>query len=396
MKKKSNIEFESLLENDEFIRLVNADPFQAEKQIERVCLENPGKEDVIRDAVELLQHYRLKQNVDRKVVHEMWKAVLERSRSGHRRRTGLVWQVAASVGILIALSFYGYYSFRDNPLKKLANKQVEAFDEARIMISDGREIALKSNGSAIRYEADGKEITIEGKDNKKEKLNNHTENTKPVFNQIVVPYGRRHSLTLSDGTIVQLNSGSRLVFPARFSEGSREVYLKGEGYFAVTKKDGAPFFVKTDVFNVRVLGTRFNVTAYEDDLIRSAVLVEGSVEVFTNDFFKKKSCKIVPGQGCFFSDQSSDFQVRDVDLNEYVAWTKGTLQFRDQSFAAVIERVRRYYNVAVVVEDDELAGRLISGKLVLSDNTEETLTFLAKTTKSSCFLKGGSYFFSKR
>ena len=140
MKKKSNIEFESLLENDEFIRLVNADPFQAEKQIERVCLENPGKEDVIRDAVELLQHYRLKQNVDRKVIHEMWKAVLERSRSGHRRRTGLVWQIAASVAILIALSFYGYYSFRDNPLKKLANKQVEAFDEARIMISDGREI----------------------------------------------------------------------------------------------------------------------------------------------------------------------------------------------------------------------------------------------------------------
>ena len=85
---------------------------------------------------------------------------------------------------------------------------------------------------------------------------------KQVSIRFIVPYGHKHSLILSDGTKVTLNSGSRLAFPSEFQDDKREVYLCGEGYFEVTKNPGKPFFVKTDNIDIKVLGTVFNISAY--------------------------------------------------------------------------------------------------------------------------------------
>jgi len=306
-------------------------------------------------------------------------------------------RIAASIILLISFTFYFYQYLNEDSLRKFASKKIEISDEARIIISDGSEHKLKQNESHIRYDAVGNQIIIEENNNKTEKLDNHSSAKKDEYNQVVVPYGRRHTLTLSDGTTVLLNSGSSLVFPARFSGKKREVFLKGEGYFDVAKNTEKPFVVNTESINIKVTGTKFNVSAYENENSISAVLVEGSVEVARNGFFSNNRCKIAPGQGCFFSDNSDELIVRNVDVNQYISWIDGQFQFENQPLASLIKKVEKFYNKQIVVNDEELANRIISGKLVLSEQLEETLDFLAKTTKSRYIRKDdGSYLFTKQ
>ena len=401
MKKTNNIEIEILLQNEEFIRLINEDSLQAERLIEDLCQDNPDKEESIRIAAELVRRYHSEQlDFDDDKIRVMWENIL--LKSGTRKparifRLAPFWQIAASVTLLLSLTLYFYEYSHDNSIRKFAEEKVAVSDEARIIISDGSEHWLKSNGSHIKYEADGKEIVIEGKNNQCEKLTNQQSEATTIFNKIVVPYGRRHSGTLSDGTVVQLNSGSILVFPAKFSGAKREVFLKGEGYFEVAKDASKPFIVNTDLMNVKVLGTHFNISAYENEKSASAVLVEGSIEVYNNNFFNNNHCKIKPGEGCFYSDNDSKFKIQNVDVLEYVGWKDGFLQIKDQSLGNITKKVEKYYNKTIVIEDNELAHRIISGKLVLDASVEGTLAFLAKTTKSQYKLKeDGIYVFVKK
>ncbi len=398
MKRKNDVEFKALLEDEEFIRILNAEEHLSEKYLADLSRENPDKEEGIRDAADFVRHYRLKQVVDLQTINKMWQSVLKRSGQGKEHplfRIGTLLKIAASVVIVVSLGFYIHSRLQGDMLRQVAEKQVAVGDEARIIISNGEEFKLKEDGSNIRYGAEGKKIFIEEKGHKAEMLANYSEKTGPVFNQIIVPYGRRHSLILSDGTTVQLNSGSKLVFPAKFSGTRREVYLKGEGYFAVTKNKNMPFIVKTDYMNIEVLGTRFNVSAYENENSASAILVKGSIEVYTNNFLKKDRRKIIPGQGCFYSGVTSDFSIREVDVNEYVSWIDGMIQFKGQPFIQIVEKIEKYYNISINIKDDELAKRLISGKLVLCNDVEETMAYMARTTKSRYYYEDGTYIFAK-
>jgi transmembrane sensor len=400
MNKISNIEFESLLQHEEFIRLLNENPQEADRLIEDLYKENPGKEESIRLAVKLLLYYKAEQmDFDRDEITKMWKNILHKSENRKQVRifpVAPVWRIAASVAILLSLTFYFFEYSRTNSIRRFAEAKVAISDEARIIKSDGSEYRLRLNNSHIKYENDGKEIVIEEKNDQTEKLTNQQPETKAVFNQIVVPYGRRHSVTLCDGTVVQLNSGSKLVFPAKFPGSKREVFLKGEGYFEVHKDVSKLFIVHTDFINVKVLGTHFNISAYEDEKSATTVLVEGSVEVYNNNFLNNNLCKIKPGEGCFYTDNASGFKIRNVDVNEYVSWKEGYLQIKDQKLGDITKKVEKYYNRKIAIEDNELAQRIISGKLILHSQLEGTLDFLAKTTRSQYKLKeGGIYGFFK-
>ena len=394
------MEIESLLQNEEFIRMVNEDPMKANGLINDLIRENPDKEESIRLAAQLLRYYQGEQlDINQEKITLMWENILQKSKAKkqtHLFKIAPVWKIAASVAILLSLTFCFFEYTHTSSMRRYADEKVEVSGEARIILSDGSAHKLKSNDSHIRYNRDGKEIVIEEKDDQSEKLQNQIEEVKSVFNQIVVPYGVRHSVTLSDGTIVMLNSGSKLVFPAKFSKTNREVFLKGEGYFEVAKNLAKPFIVKTDFINVKVLGTHFNISAYENEKSISAVLIEGSIELYNNNLFNNKHYIIKPGEGCFYSGNDSEFRIQNVDVNEYVSWKDGFLQLKDQPMENVTKKLERYYNRLISIEDSELAHRIISGKLVLSPQFEETTLFLAKTTKSRCLQKeDGTYRFSK-
>ncbi len=203
----------------------------------------------------------------------------------------------------------------------------------------------------------------------------------PAINQLVIPYGNRSKITLSDGTTVWLNAGSRLVYPSVFVEKTREVLLFGEAFFEVTENKDRPFVVKTSALAVKVLGTSFNVSAYPDDNAIQTVLEEGSVAIRKNGAqLFEKDIVLKPNQLASFNKGTNESKVYDVDASYYTVWTKGLLSFDEIELSRVLKKVERYYNVQVNYPDPVLGTTKITGKLDLNRNVEEVFEYIAKVS----------------
>ena len=179
-----------------------------------------------------------------------------------------------------------------------------------------------------------------------------------VFNQLTVPYGKRFELELSDGTIVYLNAGSSLKYPVRFlGEGERKVFLVGEAYLEVAKDSGRPFTVRTsDLLEVQVLGTRFNVSNYPEDETTEVVLVEGSVGLHSNG--ENKSPLILePGYKGSFDRQKGNISTTPVITGVYTSWVKGELVFRAMSLENILRKLERHYNVTITNQNLEYSQK---------------------------------------
>ena len=118
-----------------------------------------------------------------------------------------------------------------------------------------------------------------------------------MFNQIIVPPGKRTNVVFADGTKICVNAGTRVVYPEVFLDDSREIYVEGEIYLEVFRDESRPFIVRTEKMNVRVLGTTFNISAYKNQTESSVVLVEGKVEV---ELINKQKIKVSPNEMVLF------------------------------------------------------------------------------------------------
>lgn len=199
------------------------------------------------------------------------------------------------------------------------------------------------------------------------------------MNQLIVPYGKRSKITLPDGTLVWLNSGSILEFPSEFKKDSREINLTGEGYLEVSHDPKRPFYVHTAKFNLKVYGTKFNINAYADNL-SSVVLVEGKVGLQTTG---KKEYILVPEEQATYSENDT-FKTQKIDVESFISWKDGYLTFNDTPMSEVLKQIGRYYNLSFDYENDSnLQGQTCTGKIILSDNLENVLTALALISSTS-------------
>lgn len=192
-------------------------------------------------------------------------------------------------------------------------------------------------------------------------------------NELVVPYGKRSKVKLEDGTEIWLNSGSVLKFPTHFSGEKREVSLKGEMYAEVAADSKKPFIVHTAHFDVQVYGTRFNVSAYEDEAVPSCVLVDGIVgfrpESGPETRMKANEKVLYDGKQC---------EKRKVSASRYTCWKEGYLELDDANMVDVLNRIGRYYNLSFNFGDKkQLTGKRCSGKIYLSDNIDNVLTTIS-------------------
>ena len=387
MRIKKDIDFVSLLQDERFLQLVK-DSNGRENQLEMLEREYPGQREAIASAVEFIGHNlsdqkRMPSNDVARIWQNIGRYMGQSIGATKNRYISLkIWRVAAAFIIIFASSAITYrWSTNRDSLEKIAAINTKVGDEAMIILSDGSKHKLGINDSHIEYRSDGGEVVVKN-DKEEEKIENVNTSKVANINQIIVPYGRRHEITLCDGTRVQLNSGSKLVYPAEFTGSKREVYLEGEGYFEVSKNPDKPFIVKTDFVDIKVLGTVFNITAYEDEQMVTAVLVEGKVAVSQkNKLFGYTEKKLEPGQGCFYSSAIFTSEIRKVDPYEYVSWKDGLLPFSDKPLVNIVNRVEKYYNHKVMIEGEKLANTLISGKLVLSDNVDEAVQYLAKAVE---------------
>jgi len=193
------------------------------------------------------------------------------------------------------------------------------------------------------------------------------------FNTLTVPPKMDYKLLLSDGTEVWLNATSKLRFPFNFSGNKREVYLDGEAYFQVTKNDAKPFIVHTEQTDIEVLGTSFNVNAYNDGITRTS-LVSGSVIARADG----KEIHLRPGQEATYKTDKG-YDVHSFDESEVLAWMKGVYVFHNTSLQEIAEVLERWYGVKVVFDNKELASKKFTGgleKLQRLDYFLETLELI--------------------
>ena len=178
-----------------------------------------------------------------------------------------------------------------------------------------------------------------------------------VFTEIHAPYGSRVEFDLPDGSSGWLNSGSSLKFPIRFANNERKVTLNGEGYFNVIRNPKKAFIVSTKNYQVRALGTSFNVMAYSDlDSFEEVTLESGKVRIekIKQDGTSSKIMDLNPGQHAHMDNISNSIKITDNEAYKFTAWKDGKLIFRNDPLERVIRNLERYYNIDIEVEDEQL------------------------------------------
>ncbi|HUH46526.1 MAG TPA: FecR domain-containing protein, partial [Arenibacter sp.] len=280
-------------------------------------------------------------------VMAAWKKVSDRSgvvqnngNSGFRMKSILKY---AAVAALFFGLLFGYWQY-DRPVQILKNNE----NAIILKLGDGevRKIAVEDLKTITNSKGG-----ILGKQKGSQLDYSYSPKTEElIYNELSVPYGQKFSLILSDGTNVYLNAGSSLKYPVKFIEGEpRQVHLKGEAFFDVAHDLEHPFVVANEGMNIRVLGTKFNVSAYPEDREINTVLVEGSVSLYGPDekYDEERSAILEPGYKAEWDRFYKSVTYEKVDTELYTGWMDGKLVIRKMPFDDILKKLQRQYKVVI-------------------------------------------------
>jgi ferric-dicitrate binding protein FerR (iron transport regulator) len=193
-----------------------------------------------------------------------------------------------------------------------------------------------------------------------------------IAQTIRVPAGQRVELLLSDGTEVWLNSSTTLIYPEKFSKTAREVELDGEGYFKVKENKEKPFIVKTSQYNLRVLGTEFNVKSYSKNNSFEAALLSGSIEV--TSLSGGERMLMIPDEQV--SLHEGLLVKNTIPDHNYFKWREGLLCIEKENIASLFAKLELYYDVKITVKKTSLLNYTYTGKFRVRDGVEHVLRVL--------------------
>lgn len=277
-----------------------------------------------------------------------WKQVRQKHIKKSRPKYISVLSKVAAVAILLLGTGYFYLLHSKNSVDEsipanaitldLGNGNIQVISpENQRTIANGKgQVLGVQNGGVLDY-------------SKAKKKDRYTKK-ELAYNELKVPYGQQFTLVLSDGTTVHLNAGSSLNYPVHFSEeGNRAVTLIGEGYFEVHKDPTRPFIVTAGDMNVRVLGTKFNLSAYPEDKKINTVLVEGSVGLYGSEetYDKEHPTLLQPGYKAAWSRDVRNISFEKVDTDIYTGWIDGKLVLKKMPFQNILEKLQRHYKVTI-------------------------------------------------
>jgi len=300
-------------------------------------------------------------------------ARLDQPHTSFRLRARYIWSVAASIAVLISVGLYFGMETKNDTSMSLAllENHTSALSGDEIVLIESEDKMQLKDESSIRYDVDGKS-NVEEHVVKKETAEDKKEK-KEEINQIIVPKGRRADITFSDGTRMHVNAGTRVFYPAVFKKEKREIIVEGEVFLDVTKDPSRPFIVKTNGFDVKVLGTQFNVCAYKEDAFASVVLVDGRVEV---DSGKNNKLELSPNQMFEINDKGT--KVKEVDVFEYICWKDNMMMLSERKVGETLDRLSRYYG-RTIWYNEEIGNIPISGKLDLRENMEDVINIVCQS-----------------
>ena len=306
------------------------------------------------------------------------------------RRTWQIPSIAAAV-ILILLLIGTYFMLSSKSSKqeivktaptetKLKNDIAPGGNKAVLTLADGSTIVLDSasNGTIsqqgnIKVKKLGNGLLVYTINSKQV-----TENDEAFFNTISTPRGGQYQVTLADGTKVWLNAASSIRFPVVFTGTERKVEITGEAYFEVAKNKNMPFKVKATSSEIEVLGTHFNVNAYNDEAFIKTTLLEGMVKVSVPDLASNQSSKFLqPGQQAEINKEGKINVLDNADTEEAVAWKNGRFQFKSTDLKTILRQISRWYDA-----DFEYKGNVnlhFTGQLTRNGNVSKVFEELALT-----------------
>jgi transmembrane sensor len=258
---------------------------------------------------------------------------------------------AAAVIILLSVAFFARNYLTDQEPAFVQIPIEPGVKGARLVMDDGRIIPLTSDTIFSITEKDG--TIIDKKSGVINYENNNTVSHDEVFNTLITNTGQEFALMLSDGTKVRLNAESRIRFPVAFVKSERIVEVTGEAYFEVAHDDKHPFIVKTQQSSIRVLGTAFNVRAYEDDPAEATTLVRGSVSIRRGDD-TDVAVRLKPGDQATITPSAGEIKVEQVDTTYYTTWKDGKFIFRNERLEDIVRNLRRWYHFEVEYKEDQV------------------------------------------
>ena len=225
-------------------------------------------------------------------------------------------------------------------------------------------------------------------------LNRQTTTTHhELQHQIHVPTGQHVEIMLADGSKVWLNSGSTLTFPSKFNGKKRLVELDGEGFFEVKSDKEHPFIVSAENVKVKVLGTKFNVKAYDDDDNIEVTLAEGKVGVGLDT---KNLIQIMPGQQIKYMKASHRFIKREVRLQSYTSWICGKFYFTNYPLEKIAKQLERSFNVRIQILGNDLRNAAFTGDFVRGENIDQILRVMTANRLIKYEIEGDQITISKK
>lgn len=312
--------------------------------------------------------------LSRNAENELWERITHTNKQRERKSKQILYYLssAACIALLIAGTWIFHLNSTDTLFEiEKVKSPVNITNDIQLILANKEEITLTEKEPLLQYDNMGKlrvnsqKIIVQKKSIQQEE--------KITYNQLIVPAGKRSMLELSDGTHLYVNAGTRVVYPVVFEKEKREIYVDGEIYLDVRPEKNRLFIVKTNKLDVNVLGTSFNVSAYEEDKQISVVLVTGKVHVKTKD---KQENTLKPNE--MYSYANGKSQIKRVNAAHYISWKDGAYAFDNESFSIVLKKLSRYYG-RKIIWDKKIHSMNCSGTLNLKDNIMEVLQGLEST-----------------
>lgn len=274
------------------------------------------------------------------------------------------YKYAAVILLLISIGYFSKDIFTSSN-----NEIIISEEKITLQLENGNIEIINEDGSSQVVDANGN--IIGSQEGTQLTYTDSSEVETLVYNTLHIPYGKRFDVTLSDGTHVHLNAGTTFKYPVKFIKGlNREVFLiTGEAYFDVAKDAKHPFITNTDDLDIRVLGTKFNISAYKEESQINTVLVEGSVSVLNNgETFNESSSTILPVEHMASWNKNIDkLIISEAEVEDHTAWIDGRLVLNEVPFNKILKKLERQYDVIFDNNNTTLENRVFTARFDVED-----------------------------
>jgi hypothetical protein len=371
---------EDLLQDDYFIASRTNPTDETDGFWEDILLKKNVSREYYDSACDLINSLRVKTDIifpDE--IDLLLKKINEantQSRRMKRRKFIFLWSLSSVAAILLALFLYDKSIPEDGTNNRNPHSSIETVkapeepvSEIQLILANDEVVAVDGVEANIIHGDEG--IAINSRD--KKLIKKPAETPETIYNQLIIPKGKRSMLTFEEGSKMWVNAGTRIVYPASFTSDRREIYVDGEAYLEVSRDEVRPFIVKSKNFRVNVLGTSFNIMAYESDAAQHIVLVSGSVKVHSGN-----NVETVLSPNEIYISENGNSRIEPVNVEYYTSWKTGMYQYKSERLDVIMKRLSRYYGREIVCMP-EIAHLKCSGKLDLKDDISSVLRGISHT-----------------